>query len=78
MSDYLTAREVAEELRVTPVSVQTWCRTGQLKAVQAGRQWRIKREDLETFLKRKEAQSQDDPKVNGLTGGSARPFLVAL
>jgi excisionase family DNA binding protein len=50
MSQYLTADEVAEELRVHSKSVRQWCRLGQLKAKKAGKQWRITRADLNAFL----------------------------
>lgn len=48
----LTAAEAAAQLRVTPQAVRAWCRAGALVATRAGREWRIKPEDLETFQRR--------------------------
>lgn len=61
--DYLTADEVAAQLRVSGEAVREWCRMGKLKAVKAGRQWRIKPGDLEAYLNRLEAQSEEVKKL---------------
>jgi excisionase family DNA binding protein len=53
LREYLTATEVADELRVTPNTVRIWLRAGELKGSylsdRAG--WRILREDLDTFVR---------------------------
>jgi len=48
--EFLTVQEVADQLRVVPQTVQRWIRGGKLKAVRAGRLWRIRPEDLDKFL----------------------------
>ena len=48
--DLLTPEEVAAEVRVTRRTVYEWLRKGKLSALRAGRSWRVRREDLETFL----------------------------
>jgi excisionase family DNA binding protein len=50
-TNYFTVREVATLLRVTPQTVNTWCRLGSLKAIRAGRSWRIAPADLDEFTK---------------------------
>ncbi len=47
---WLTAEEVAEQLKVHRATVRRWIRGGQLKAVKAGRQHRIAPADLAAFL----------------------------
>ncbi len=49
---WLTADDVAEQLKVHRETVRRWIRGGQLKAVKAGRQLRIDPDDLMDFLKR--------------------------
>lgn len=62
---YLTATEVAKMLLVTPQTVGTWCREGKLKAIRAGRLWRIKPADLEEFT-RKGVPQGESPKASDL------------
>ncbi len=47
----LTPEEIAGRLNVSLVTVGRWLREGKLKGVKAGRQWRIKENDLQEFLK---------------------------
>ncbi|MDX2103508.1 MAG: helix-turn-helix domain-containing protein [Alphaproteobacteria bacterium] len=46
----MTIAEVAEMLKVTPRTVGGWIRSGDLRAVKAGKDWRIAQVDLEAFL----------------------------
>lgn len=48
---YLTPDEVAAELRVSIDAIYKWLREGKLKGIRVASLWRIKREDLEAFLK---------------------------
>ena len=45
----LTVEEVAEQLRVTPETVRTWIRTGELDAIDVGGTYRIYPADFENF-----------------------------
>lgn len=47
----MTRQQVAERLNVSLVTVGRWLREGKLKGVKAGRQWRVKENDLQEFLK---------------------------
>ncbi|MDP9372317.1 MAG: helix-turn-helix domain-containing protein [Chloroflexota bacterium] len=49
MEDVLTVDEVARYLRVHPMTVQRWCRTGDLPAAKIGRAYRIKCGNLERW-----------------------------
>lgn len=50
MSVFLTPEEVADQLKVTRRTVYEWLRRGQLHGLKAGHAWRIRPEDLESFL----------------------------
>src|SRR5262245_42661358 len=47
--EVLTVDEVARYLRVHPMTVQRWCRTGELPAAKIGRAYRIKKGDLDEW-----------------------------
>ena len=46
----LTAAEVADDLRVSTMTVYRLIRRGELPAVRVGRNYRVRVEDLETYL----------------------------
>jgi excisionase family DNA binding protein len=50
-TEWLTVEEVAKELKVHIERVRRWIRDGELIATDLGRDYRINREDLQTFLK---------------------------
>lgn len=50
MQKYYTPEEVAQELRVTRRTVYEWLTTGRLRGLRAGSRWRIRPEDMESFL----------------------------
>src|SRR5215212_8655752 len=52
--ELLDTEEVAAYLGVGQVTVWRWCREGSLPCLKIGREWRIRREALERFLKRSE------------------------
>ena len=52
--DLLSAEEIAEYLGVGKVTVYRWCREGTLPCLKIGKHWRIRREELEDFLKKAE------------------------
>lgn len=49
---FLRVKDVAELLRIGEVAVRAWIRSGDLRAVHVGREWRIAPRDLESFLER--------------------------
>ena len=49
--EYYTIKEVAKMLKVAYLTVYRWVRAKRLNSVKAGKQYRIKKVDLETFLK---------------------------
>jgi excisionase family DNA binding protein len=54
MMELLGAEEVAALLGVKETTVWRWCREGRLPCLKVGKHWRIRREALESFLRRSE------------------------
>lgn len=54
--EFLTPKEVAGILRVSPRTIQRWVKEGKLRAVKVGKLWRIPREALDELLYDKEAR----------------------
>lgn len=48
---YYSIEEVATMLKVAYLTVYRWIQSGKLKAVKAGKQYRIERGSIENFLK---------------------------
>ena len=48
---YYSIEEIAKMLKVTYLTVYRWIQAKRLVALKAGKQYRIKREDLDRFLK---------------------------
>ena len=48
---FVTVPEIAGELGVTEVSVRTWIRQGRLRAIKAGRSYRVRRSDLDRMTR---------------------------
>jgi excisionase family DNA binding protein len=46
----LTAAEVADQLRVSTMTIYRLIRRGELPAVRVGRNYRVRRSDLEAYL----------------------------
>ena len=49
--EYYSIDEVAKLLKVAYLTVYRWIRSGKLKAVKAGKQYRIEQRDLNKFIK---------------------------
>ena len=47
---FYTVDEVAIILKVNPMTVYRWIKAGKLKSYKAGKQYRVKKEDLDKFL----------------------------
>jgi len=54
MEEYLTTKEVAEILKVKPITIRRWIANGSLSAIGFGstnKEYRIMRTDLDKFIK---------------------------
>ncbi len=58
-SDMLTVEEVAKELRVDAKTVRRWIQRGELIAIDVGREYRIRRSDLDDFILRRQTGKKD-------------------
>jgi len=47
---YYTIEELAKMLKVAYLTVYRWIQDGKLKAYKAGKQYRVKKEDLNRFI----------------------------
>lgn len=53
-TELLGAEEVASLVGVKETTVYKWCKEGKLPCLKVGKRWRVRREELEDFLKRSE------------------------
>ena len=62
MTEYLTVSEVAERLKVQPLTVRRWLNSGALTGIQLGDRagWRITEEDLRDFLETRTSRRDPD------------------
>jgi excisionase family DNA binding protein len=51
---YQTVQELAERLEVAEATVRHWIKSGELRAIDIGKGWRIADTDLEHFLQARE------------------------
>ncbi|MBI5613302.1 helix-turn-helix domain-containing protein [Candidatus Gottesmanbacteria bacterium] len=49
MEKYLTTKEISKILTVREVTVRRWIKKGKLPAIRFGREYRVKRGDLEKY-----------------------------
>lgn len=63
MDELLTVAEVAETLRVSTMTVYRLVRSGEIAAVRVGRNYRIRRGDLDAYLQQQVVSPEE--LVNG-------------
>lgn len=51
---YQTVKDVSERFKVAEATVRHWIKTGDLRAIDIGKGWRIADSDLEAFIRRHE------------------------
>ena len=51
-NEFITASEVAKSLNIGHLAVLRWCREGLIPGYKIGKLWRIKRKDLDEFIKK--------------------------
>lgn len=68
MDELLTVAEVAETLRVSTMTVYRLVRSGEIPAVRVGRNYRIRRSDLDAYLEQ-QVVSPEDVSPEGLLDG---------
>jgi len=68
--EFLDTEQAIKFLKTTRPTFYRWLRTGRIKGVKAGRQWRFRREDIERFVNGRE------PEVR--LGADIKPLLATL
>ncbi|MCX6024638.1 MAG: helix-turn-helix domain-containing protein [Chloroflexi bacterium] len=58
MNDLLTVLEVMAHLKVCRATVQRWCKEGKLPAVKIGKEYRVRRRDLDSWYDAKLPSAQ--------------------
>lgn len=58
MDELLTVAEVADLLRVSAMTVYRLIRSGELPAVRVGRNYRVRRRDLDSYLEQQVVEPQ--------------------
>lgn len=56
---YQTVQELAERLELAEATVRQWIKSGELRAIDIGKGWRIADSDLERFLKARETAPRE-------------------
>jgi excisionase family DNA binding protein len=56
---YQTVQELAERLEVSEATVRQWIRSGELRAIDIGKGWRVANTDLDNFLKARETAPRE-------------------
>lgn len=49
-TEYYTIYEIAKKFKVAYLTVYRWIRSGKLKSIKAGKQYRVDKVDLKIFL----------------------------
>jgi excisionase family DNA binding protein len=47
---FLTVKETADYLKVTPNTIMIWARSGRIPAVKMGRQWRVVKSEFDRWV----------------------------
>jgi excisionase family DNA binding protein len=48
--EFFTTEEIAEKMKVKEATVRSWIKSGRLKALKIGREWRISEQAFDGFL----------------------------
>jgi excisionase family DNA binding protein len=52
MEEFLTLKDVADRLKVSVKTVRRWVKSGQLRGIRAGKQWRVPESAIEEFVRK--------------------------
>lgn len=59
MEQLLTIDEVAGVLRLTPYTVRKFLREKRLQGFKIGKEWRVRKDELDRFLRNEQASSRE-------------------
>jgi excisionase family DNA binding protein len=53
----LTVEQIAAEFQLTPQTIRNWIKSGALPAIKVGHVYRVRREDLDTMMRRHQGET---------------------
>lgn len=59
-TEWLTVEQIAKELQIPKKTIQAWLKSGRLIGYKPGKEYRVKREDLNTFLEQSRTDKKND------------------
>ena len=59
LDEWVTLQDIADELKLHIETVREWVRTRRLTAYKVGRDYRVKRSDLNKFLEERRTRGED-------------------
>jgi excisionase family DNA binding protein len=68
---YQTVQAIAERLEVAEATVRHWIKSGELRAIDIGKGWRIADTDLDQFLRARETAPRGPSSQGGVTRQSS-------
>lgn len=78
---WLTVPQVSAELKIHPATVRIWIKTGRLRAVRVGREWRVRRSEVDRTLMSDASpaygQGHDAREPNRASGPMPAPRQIA-
>ena len=73
---WLTVQQVSEELKLHPATLRRWIKTERLAAVRAGREWRVRRSEVERALMADASPAYDRQEAPALAEAGAEPVRI--
>jgi len=64
LNDFISTEEAAEKLKYHVEHVRRMMREGSIEGVKIGRTWLVKREALDSYMKRTAKMAKHDPRRN--------------
>ena len=78
---WLTVPQVSAELKIHPATVRIWIKAGRLRAVRVGREWRVRRSEVDRTLMSDAspayAQGHDAREPDRASGPTPAPRQIA-
>src|SRR4029450_2175287 len=75
---FLTPREVADQLRVSTMTVYRLIKSGELRAVRVGKSYRLRDEDIDAYLSKQYPEAGCPPYLRPFHGSRVRPRHLPL
>jgi excisionase family DNA binding protein len=73
---YQSVKELADRLKVAEATVRHWIKTGELRAIDIGKGWRIADADLQQFIRRRETAPRLQKRGIRVLGVGFNPLAV--